>query len=146
LRPGSKWGLWWTKRHWGRSSPSTSASPANHHSINFSVIIITRGWHNRPIGGRSAEWTQSDSTPPLYRFKKIIFYIVVTYTTGMKKAAFGFCHSSDYEELYLLGCDSVQSVRSLPPFRKNVLQNSVCFSLVAPSAYSSTLKTEAVRS
>jgi hypothetical protein len=40
----------------------TSVSPANHHSTNFS-IIITRGWHNRPIGGRSAEWTQLDSTP-----------------------------------------------------------------------------------
>jgi hypothetical protein len=25
------WGLWWTKRHWGRFSPSTSVSPANHH-------------------------------------------------------------------------------------------------------------------
>jgi hypothetical protein len=25
-------------------------------------IIITRGWHNRPSGGRSAEWTQLDST------------------------------------------------------------------------------------
>jgi hypothetical protein len=42
--------------------------PANH-STNFS-IIITRGWHNRPIGGRSAEWTQLDSTPPLYQLKK----------------------------------------------------------------------------
>jgi hypothetical protein len=29
----------------------------------FSIIIITRGWHNRPIGGSSAEWTQSESTP-----------------------------------------------------------------------------------
>jgi hypothetical protein len=37
--------------------------PANHHSTNFSIIIITRGWHNRPIGGRSAEWTQLDSIP-----------------------------------------------------------------------------------
>jgi hypothetical protein len=37
-------------------------SPANH-STNFSIIIITWGWHNRPIGGRSAEWTQLDSTP-----------------------------------------------------------------------------------
>jgi hypothetical protein len=53
--------LWWTKRHWGRFSPSTSVSLANH-SANFSIIIITRGWHNRPIGGRSAEWTQVDST------------------------------------------------------------------------------------
>jgi hypothetical protein len=36
--------------------------PANH-STNFSIIIITRGWHNRPISDRSAEWTQLDSTP-----------------------------------------------------------------------------------
>jgi hypothetical protein len=34
---------------------------ANQNSTNFSIIIITRGWHNRPIGGRSAEWTQLDS-------------------------------------------------------------------------------------
>jgi hypothetical protein len=30
----------------------------------FSIVIITRGWHNRPIGGRSAEWTL-DSTPTI---------------------------------------------------------------------------------
>jgi hypothetical protein len=30
------------KRHWGRFSPSTSVSPANH-STDFSIIIITRG-------------------------------------------------------------------------------------------------------
>jgi hypothetical protein len=47
-------------------SPSTSVSPANHHYTNFFNIIITLGWHSRPIGGRSAEWTQLDSTPPLY--------------------------------------------------------------------------------
>jgi hypothetical protein len=46
----------------GRFSPSTSVFPANHHSPNFSIIIITRGWHNRPIGGHGAEWTQFDST------------------------------------------------------------------------------------
>jgi hypothetical protein len=56
------WGLWWTKRHWGRFSPSTSVSPANH-STNFSISIIIRGWHNRPNSGRSVEWTQLDSTP-----------------------------------------------------------------------------------
>jgi hypothetical protein len=55
------WGLCWTKRHWGRFSPSTSVSPANH-STNFSIIIITRGWHNTPISGCGAEWTL-DSTP-----------------------------------------------------------------------------------
>jgi hypothetical protein len=36
--------------------------PANH-STNFSIIIIIRGWHNRPIGDRSAEWNQLESTP-----------------------------------------------------------------------------------
>jgi hypothetical protein len=35
-----------------------------NYSTNFSIIIITRGWHNRSIGGSSAEWTQLDSTPP----------------------------------------------------------------------------------
>jgi hypothetical protein len=63
------WGLWWTKQHWGRFSPSTSVSPANHFT-NFSIIIITQGWHNKPISGRIAEWTQLDSTPK-YTNKKI---------------------------------------------------------------------------
>jgi hypothetical protein len=58
------WSLWWSKWHWGKFfSPSTSVSPANHNSINFSIIIITLGGHNMPIGGRSAEWTQLDYTP-----------------------------------------------------------------------------------
>jgi hypothetical protein len=59
--PGSMWGFRWTKWHWGRFSPSTLVSSANH-SIDFSIIIITRGWHNRPTGGLSAEWTQLDSS------------------------------------------------------------------------------------
>jgi hypothetical protein len=50
----------------GRFSPSSSVSLTNHNSTSFSIIMITRGWHNRPISGRSAEWTQFDSTfPPL---------------------------------------------------------------------------------
>jgi hypothetical protein len=60
------WGLW-TKRHWGRFSPSTSVSPASHHFTNFSIIIITRGllayWWPQcrvdPIGLH----------PPLYQLK-----------------------------------------------------------------------------
>jgi hypothetical protein len=40
-------------------------------STNFSIIIITRGWHNRPIGGRSAEWTKLDSTPHYTNLKKL---------------------------------------------------------------------------
>jgi hypothetical protein len=31
-------------------------------STNLSIIIITRGWHNRPISGRIADWNQMDST------------------------------------------------------------------------------------
>jgi hypothetical protein len=62
------WGLWWTKLHWGRFSPKTSVYPANH-STNFSIIIITRGGHNRPIGGRSAESTQLDSVSPYTNLK-----------------------------------------------------------------------------
>jgi hypothetical protein len=57
------WHLWWTKQHWGRFSQSASVSAANHHSTDFSSIIITRGWHNKPTGGRSAECTQLHSTP-----------------------------------------------------------------------------------
>jgi hypothetical protein len=54
------------KRQWGRFSPSTSVSSVSHHSTTFSIIIITRGWHNKPIGGRNG--TQLGSTPPLYQF------------------------------------------------------------------------------
>jgi hypothetical protein len=77
--PGSMWGLWWIKRQWGRFSPSTSVSPANHHSANFSIIVVviittttttTRGRYNRPIGGRSGEWTQLDSNPHYTKLKK----------------------------------------------------------------------------
>jgi hypothetical protein len=42
------------------------------HSTNFSIIIIIRGLHNRPIDGRSAEWTQLNSTPQYTKFKKEI--------------------------------------------------------------------------
>jgi hypothetical protein len=35
------WDLWWTKWRWGRFSPSTSVSPANLHSTNFSTITLT---------------------------------------------------------------------------------------------------------
>jgi hypothetical protein len=33
------WDLW-TKRHWGRFSPSTSISPTNFHSTDCSTLII----------------------------------------------------------------------------------------------------------
>jgi hypothetical protein len=34
------WDLWWTMWHRGRIFPSTSVSPANSHSINYSTVII----------------------------------------------------------------------------------------------------------
>jgi hypothetical protein len=41
----------------------TLVSPANHHCTNFSIIIIiTRDWHNGPVDGRHAEWTQLNCT------------------------------------------------------------------------------------
>jgi hypothetical protein len=44
------WGLWWTKGHWGRLSPSTPISPAISHSTNCStLILIIWGWYNRPV-------------------------------------------------------------------------------------------------
>jgi hypothetical protein len=67
-RPDSMWGLSWTKRHWGRFSPSTSVSPANH-STNFSIVIITWGWHT--IGHWWPQcWVDPIGLhPPLYQFK-----------------------------------------------------------------------------
>jgi hypothetical protein len=70
----SMWGLWWTKRHWGRFSPSTSVSLSNHHSINFSIIIITRA-------GTIGHWWQQCRVdliglhPPLYQLKKLTLFV-----------------------------------------------------------------------
>jgi hypothetical protein len=57
------WDLWWTKRHWGRVSPSTSVSPAHHHSTSFFIIIITWGWHNRTTVAALPSGPNLDSTP-----------------------------------------------------------------------------------
>jgi hypothetical protein len=67
-RPGSMWDLWWTKRHWGWFSPSTLVSLVNQ-STHFSIIIITRDWHNRHISGRSAEWLVAGFPPRRPGFK-----------------------------------------------------------------------------
>jgi hypothetical protein len=52
--PGSSpglvmWDLWWAMWRWGKFSPSTSVSPSNLHSTNFSTITII--YH----GGRSTK-------------------------------------------------------------------------------------------
>jgi hypothetical protein len=39
-----------------------------NHSTDFSIIIITRGLHNRPLSGRSVEWTLVP--PPTMQIKK----------------------------------------------------------------------------
>jgi hypothetical protein len=54
-----------TKRHWDRCFSSTSVSPADH-STNFSIIIITRGRHNRPLlaaGPSGPNWTPLPPPP-----------------------------------------------------------------------------------
>jgi hypothetical protein len=60
--------LWSTKWRWGRFSQSTSVSPANLHSTNFSTVTIT--YHLGPVqqasSGRS---TKRLSLTPL-RIKK----------------------------------------------------------------------------
>jgi hypothetical protein len=38
-------------------------------STDFSIIIITRGWHNRPLSGRIVEWTLIPH-PPMQIKKK----------------------------------------------------------------------------
>jgi hypothetical protein len=47
-------------------------SPANH-STDFSIIIITWGWHNNPLSGRSVEWTLI--APPTKQIWKILMQI-----------------------------------------------------------------------
>jgi hypothetical protein len=64
--PGSgKWGLWWKKCRRSRFSPSTSVSPAKTvHSTNFSILTVTLGWYNRPVGAAVPCGPSLDSTPP----------------------------------------------------------------------------------
>jgi hypothetical protein len=96
-RLGSMWDLW-TKRNWGRFSPSTSVSPGNYPT-NFSIIIITWGWDNRPISGRS--W----APPPTIPIKK---NIKDNYMRGNKNVHLVNRFTSDY---FSLLCCILYSVR-----------------------------------
>jgi hypothetical protein len=60
------------------------------HQI-FYIIITTRGWDNRPLGGRSVEWTQLDP-PPLYQLKK---EKISLWMLAMKLSTFQFGNNSD---------------------------------------------------
>jgi hypothetical protein len=57
--------------------------PANHHSINFSsIIIITQGWHNRRSGGRSAGGNPITLHPPYQNeFRKLCLTLYLEYET-----------------------------------------------------------------
>jgi hypothetical protein len=64
----------------GQVSTSTSVSPAND-STNFSIIIITRGWHNRPLVAAlpsRPKW----SSPPTIPIKKKLYYLFKELTAG----------------------------------------------------------------
>jgi hypothetical protein len=83
-RPGSMWDLWWTNRQWGRFSPSISVSPANH-STNFSIIIFTRGWHNRPLVAAvpsGPNWTLPPTIPARSDTSTKHFQIISYYKTS----------------------------------------------------------------
>jgi hypothetical protein len=60
------WDSWWIKSHWGRFSPSTSASLANH-STDCSTIIIIIIHHSGLIQyakyGRRTKWTKVSPHP-----------------------------------------------------------------------------------
>jgi hypothetical protein len=58
------WVLWWTKWRWGWFSPSTSVSPANRHSTNYTTITIIYhlGLAQYTSNGRSTKRTQSHPT------------------------------------------------------------------------------------
>jgi hypothetical protein len=117
----------------GRFSPSTSVSPANH-STNFSIIINTRGCHNRPIGGRSAEWTQLDSTPPLYQNININVNIILSSTPWFPSLPLFLKFST--KTLYAVKCFSHYRLVYICVFlennglnEENVLSRDICVTI-----------------
>jgi hypothetical protein len=83
------WDLWWTKWHWAWFSPTTSVSLANHNSTKFSILIITRGRYNRPIGGRCVKWTQWDSIPTIKKkIKKLGLSLICQYLISLEFVLF----------------------------------------------------------
>jgi hypothetical protein len=60
----------------GHVSSEYFGSPVSDHSTNFSIIIITRGWQNRPLVAAvpsGPNWTH----PPPYNLKK--YAIILRY-------------------------------------------------------------------
>jgi hypothetical protein len=65
--PGSMWGLWWTKRHWGRFSPSTSVSPAINPPISPSLDSSGAGTISLWVAAvpSGPNWTPPPPTRPI---------------------------------------------------------------------------------
>jgi hypothetical protein len=105
------WDLWRTKRYCFRFSPSTLVSPANYHSSNLSIIIIILGGHNRPIGGRSAVWTQLDSTPHYTNQKNLVSTLTITIHTAVHASLLGrnLCSNATY----ISPCITTQLINTL---------------------------------
>jgi hypothetical protein len=132
------WGLWWTKRHWGRFPPSTSVSPANH-STDFSIIIITQGWHNRPLSGQSVEWTLIP--PPTMQIKKKMITIRVLHANCYFTCLF-VSHSLAYTLHLALSTDhtfflticylSLKTLSDLTCFNKISWKSSSTYQSVIP--------------
>jgi hypothetical protein len=78
---------YWTKWRWGRFSPSTSVSPANHHSTNFYTITIT--YHPGLVQqGSSGRSTQS-STAHIKKKPLTLLYSVLSLTHNLKVSGRG---------------------------------------------------------
>jgi hypothetical protein len=119
------WGSWWTKRHEGRFSSGNSVSLANQHSTNFSIIIITRGWHSRPIGGRSAEWTKLDSTPHYTNLRStLILFIHLSLGLPSGLISSGFPTNILYAFVF-------SPIRTICPAHL-ILTKTVCISYLLP--------------
>jgi hypothetical protein len=102
------WDLWWTKWHWGRFSPSTSVSPAK-----FSILIMTRGRYNRPIGGRRASGLHT----PLFELKKSTVNFI-TEVVPMRKyhAMDAWRYSSMYfQSRHLMKNNKLHAPTAIPP-------------------------------
>jgi hypothetical protein len=121
------WGFWWTKLHWGRFSPSTSVSPANH-SINFSIIIITRVWKNRPLVAAVPSGPNWTPPPTNYLAVCLSVYPPLIFVKRLLKLPCCVCVPHNFIVFYEVRVMSKES-RRLAPLRNNcyLLVHPICF-------------------
>jgi hypothetical protein len=79
--------FWWTKRHWGGSSPTASVSPVNSHSVNchtfinhhiiprYIILILAGSLNNKQMTDSLTEWSKV-----IFK-KKIVDHLVKRFLT-----------------------------------------------------------------